>query len=79
MVNKDRQPAPIYLLYEVADALLNGINLPTVRTPLLFIRGYSRLEEDGVCPVLRVQQRVVSVHPGKEVDALMPLLNRRLK
>ena len=41
---------------------------------LLFVWGYSGLEEDWVCPELCVEQRVVAVHPAEEVDASVPLL-----
>jgi hypothetical protein len=40
----------------------------------LFVWRYSGLEEDGVCPELGVEQRVVAVHPAEEVDASVPLL-----
>ena len=54
-------------------------DMSDVLKTLLLVMGKPRLEEDGVCPVLCVQQRVVPVHSGKEVDALVPLLKERSK
>ena len=41
---------------------------------LLLVLRYSRLEEHGVCAVLRVEEGHVAVDLGEEVHALVPLL-----
>ncbi len=55
-------------IYRVNTEWLNKLEA------LLFVWGYSGLEEDGVCPELCVEERVVAVHPAEEVDASVPLL-----
>jgi len=58
----------------VGIGVLGSVLRLDVLEALLLVVWDTSLEENGVRPVLGVQQRRIAEHPAKEVDALMPLL-----